>query len=75
MRKRLGKIKVFAKSKYFIYHLRWQFSGVVMLPFMALLEAHLPLWQNLAVGSFAGAMVFWFIDKKIFKEKKENNDG
>lgn len=77
MIKRLGKIKVLAKNRYFIYHMRWQFSGVVMLPFMMLLEKHLPLWQNLAVGSLVGATIFWFIDKRIFHdgEKKETDNG
>ncbi len=71
---RFGKMKL--NKRYLIYHLRWQFSGVVMLPFMMMLEQHLPLWQNLAVGSFIGAAIFWFVDKKIFHTPdKENNNG
>jgi hypothetical protein len=58
------------KLKYFIYHMRWQFSWVVMIPIMTLLENIIPLWMNLSVGSFFGACVFWYIDKKIFKENK-----
>lgn len=52
---------------YTIYHLRWQLSGIVMMPFMLFLESTLPLWANLMLGQFIGALIFWEIDKRIFK--------
>ena len=57
--------------RYFIYHLRWQISAIVMMPIMILLEKHLPMWQNLMVGQFFGAIIFYNIDHMIFKEKKQ----
>ncbi len=53
-------------KKWLVYMIRWQISGFVMLPFMAFLEANLPLWANLMVGSLFGGMIFWYVDKKIF---------
>lgn len=44
-----------------------------MMPIMMFLEAHLPLWQNLMVGQFVGAIIFWQIDKWIFKAHKEDS--
>ena len=56
---------------YLVYHLRWQVSAWLMLPLMLLLESLLPLWANLMAGQFFGAIVFWFIDKKIFEKNHE----
>ena len=53
---------------YAFYHLRWQFSALVMLPFMLLLEkSGLPLWANLMIGQVIGAIIFWKIDKFLFR--------
>ena len=54
-------------KRFGIYLLRWLFSALVMLPVMMLLEAVLPLWGNLIVGQIFGALIFWNIDKWIFK--------
>lgn len=51
---------------YLIYHARWQFATIVMLPLMLFLEARFPLWANLVIGQAFGALIFWFIDKRIF---------
>jgi len=56
----------FLNKQYGIYHLRWQISALVMMPIMIFLEAHLPLWGNLMVGQFVGALIFWEVDKRIF---------
>jgi len=61
------KIKKLFTKQYAIYHLRWQISAWIMLPFMLLLETYLPLWGNLMLGQFIGALIFWNIDKYIFK--------
>lgn len=60
-------------KRYGIYHLRWQISALVMMPIMMFLESHLPLWQNLMVGQFVGAIIFWQIDKWIFKHHNEDS--
>jgi len=56
-------------QKYFIYHLRWQISALVMMPLMAFLETRgLSIWANLMLGQFFGAIVFWKVDNYIFKK-------
>jgi hypothetical protein len=57
-------------KKYMIYHFRWQLSAWIMLPLMGLLESSLPLWFNLMLGQFFGALIFWFIDLRIFRSTK-----
>ena len=54
---------------YLIYHLRWQISALIMMPVMMFLEEHLPLYANLMLGQFVGAVVFWGIDKRIFRDE------
>jgi len=55
-------------KRYLIYHIRWQISAWVMLPLMIILESNFPLWANLMAGQFFGALVFWCVDKWIFKK-------
>lgn len=54
-------------KRYAIYHLRWQISAWIMLPLMTLLELYVPLWFNLMIGQFFGAIIFWKLDKNIFR--------
>ena len=66
----LIRLKNLIKNQYFVYHLRWQLSAFVMMPFMIGLESMgLPLWQNLMIGQFIGAVIFFKLDQYIFKEK------
>ncbi|WP_104759423.1 hypothetical protein [Helicobacter bizzozeronii] len=67
----LKKLLVEYKSKLFvIYWLRWMLSAVVMLPFMLLFEwMHTPLWLNLFLGQTIGAIIFFKIDKFIFRKQ------
>lgn len=56
-----------------IYLIRWWVSALVMLPLMNYLQ-DLPLRQNLMIGQTFGAIVFYNVDKLIFKKdfkKKE----
>ncbi|WP_120945921.1 MULTISPECIES: hypothetical protein [Helicobacter] len=59
------------KSKLFlIYWLRWMLSAVVMLPFMHFFEwLGTPLWINLFLGQTIGAIIFFKIDKFIFRKQ------
>lgn len=60
-------------KQYSIYHLRWQLSAFVMMPFMIGLEmVGLPLWLNLMIGQFIGAIIFFEIDKRIFGQHKKD---
>ncbi|WP_104629391.1 hypothetical protein [Helicobacter bizzozeronii] len=67
----LKKLLVEYKSRLFvIYWLRWMLSAVVMLPFMLLFEwMHTPLWLNLFLGQTIGAIIFFKIDKFIFRKQ------
>lgn len=72
----LVKILLSLHNKYFIYHLRWQLSAWVMFPLMLFFESFsMPLWLNLMIGQFFGALVFWHVDKRIFKENTKKNNG
>ena len=53
--------------RFFIYLLRWIISGIVMYPVMQILAPYIPLWFNLLVGQIFGAIIFYNIDKRIFK--------
>jgi len=52
-------------KKYLIYHLRWQISGVVMMPVL-LLTKNLGTIAGVIIAQFLGAIIFWFVDKYIF---------
>ena len=61
------------KSKLFgIYWMRWMASAVIMLPFMLMFEAlGVGLIVNLILGQSVGAVIFFKIDKWIFKDKEK----
>jgi len=52
--------------KYLVYHLRWQISGIVMMPVLMLTE-NLGTVVGVIIAQLIGAMIFWFVDRKIFK--------
>lgn len=56
--------------RFFIYLLRWIISGIVMFPLMQLLAPYIDLWFNLLLGQIFGAIVFYQIDKRIFKQNE-----
>jgi len=67
-------VKDMRTKKFWIYFGRWQFSAIVMMPFMIGLEMlGLPLWLNLSLGQAIGALIFWKIDLLIFKNHKSDN--
>lgn len=54
---------------FIVYWFRWLLSAVVMLPFMIVLEmVQIPLWLNLFIGQSIGSIIFFKIDKYIFRE-------
>jgi len=58
-------------KRYLIYHLRWQVSAIIMMGPMMILQAFgFPLWLNLSIGQFIGAIIFYYIDKKIFSGRE-----
>ena len=52
--------------KYLVYHLRWQISGIVMMPVL-MLTKNLGTVIGVILAQLIGAAIFWYIDKKIFK--------
>jgi len=64
-------MKEYLTKRYFIYLIRWIVSAIVMLPVMMFLESILPLWGNLLVGQIFGSLIFFKIDKAIFKDDTE----
>lgn len=52
--------------KYLAYHLRWQISGIVMMPVL-MLTKNLGTIVGVIIAQLIGAIIFWFIDKRIFK--------
>ena len=47
----------------FMYGIRWQLSGLVLLPVVWFLG---PVW-GVIIGNFIGAIIFWSIDKYLTK--------
>jgi len=67
-------IKDLKSKKFGIYFTRWQASAWIMLPLMLLLESlGFSLWLNLMIGQAFGALIFWEVDKFIFKNHKTDN--
>lgn len=55
-------------KRFILYSLRWQLSGVVLAPCIALIEN--PVLAAI-VGNGLGACVFFWVDQYIFKHKKQ----
>ena len=52
--------------KYLVYLLRWQISGIVMMPVL-MFTKNLGTVIGVIMAQLIGAVIFWHIDKKIFK--------
>ena len=62
-------------KRYLEYHVRWQVSALVMMPVMYSIDyVELPLWSNLMITQFIGAIIFWKIDKWLFEHKIEDEE-
>ncbi len=56
--------------RYAIYHFRWQTSGLVIAPFVYLMNwIGAPLVLGVIFGNAAGATIYWFIDKHLIFKK------
>ena len=70
MKKKLS-LKRFNWKRYGIYHAKWQIRVVISWPCMYLM-LDIWGWNNFwtIIGfQFVGALIFWNIDKWIFKKK------
>jgi hypothetical protein len=55
-------------KQYLIYHIRWQLSAWIMMPVIYQLK-ELPLWMSFCISQFVGAIIFWYVDKRIFSKE------
>lgn len=61
-------IKEYFSKLFLVYWIRWLFSAVIMLPFMVLFEScGIGLTLNLFLGQTIGAIIFFELDRFIFK--------
>jgi len=56
-------------KKFILYLIRWQLSTPVLA--LCLKNLHFSTLTNTIIANLIGGIIFFFIDKKIFKEKKE----
>jgi len=58
-------------KQYIQYHLKWQSGFFITWPVLMICTNyfHLPLWTSTIIFQFVGAIVFWYVDKWIFRQK------
>ena len=54
--------------RFIVYLLRWQVSGVVMMPVLAAFSFGVVV--NVVIAQFVGALIFYGIDSLIFRKKE-----
>lgn len=55
-------------KRFLAYALRWQASSLILAPCLMLL-GHLGEWPATIIANLIGAIIFFWVDKIIFKEK------
>ncbi len=55
-------------KKYILYHLRWQSGFFVFYPVFRLLDGRVSYVAEIILSQFIGAVIFWWIDKYIFRK-------
>ena len=56
-------------KRFLLYLLRWQLSTPILA--LCLSKLNFSVGINTIIANFFGGIIFYFIDKKIFKEKKD----
>lgn len=59
-------------KKYLFYLIRWQLSTPILAVCLIWLDSLGEIWSTI-IANFIGALIFFWIDKIIFKEKKDEN--
>lgn len=57
--------------KYLLYIVRWQLSTPILAICLIWLSSFGEIWSTI-VANFIGALIFFWIDKLIFKDNNEN---
>ena len=55
--------------RFALYMLRWQLSSPILAVCLIWLGGLGPVWATIIANGIGGA-IFYFVDKRIFKEKK-----
>lgn len=55
-------------KRYFFYLIRWQLSTPILAPVMILLASQ-GMWISAVVGNFIGGILFFWLDRSIFRSK------
>lgn len=61
----------YISKRFLLYSLRWELSSLVLAP-VAILVAYFGYenkWFQIILGNFLGSIVFFTIDRRIFKER------
>lgn len=56
-------------KRYILYLLRWQSSGIVLAPILEIMKNQNVVLVTI-IANLIGGMIFYWVDKKIFKERK-----
>lgn len=57
-------------KKYLLYLLRWQLSSPILYIVLALMSGTtIPVWLNVIIANLIGGLIFFWVDKLIFKRK------
>lgn len=57
-------------KRFALYLLRWQASTIILAPCIAWLSALGPI-ASAAIANLIGGVIFYFVDRRIFKEDKK----
>ena len=57
--------------RFILYLLRWQMSTPIL--YLCLKGLNLGTFWNTIVANLVGGTIFYFVDKRIFKEKEKTN--
>lgn len=57
--------------KYLLYIIRWQLSTPILAICLIWLSSLGEIWSTI-IANFIGALIFFWIDKLIFKDNNEN---
>lgn len=58
----------YTTRKFWKYALRWEASSLILAPMMYL--PGLPNWAKVILANFVGAVIFFKVDKRIFRHKQ-----
>lgn len=64
-------LRDYTTRKFWKYALRWETSSLILAPMMYIQD--LPNWLKVVLANFVGAVVFFKVDKRIFRHKQSSS--